>query len=234
MVATPVVQNFLRYRKRFRVGELGLIPISSEKAPQLTGFPPNLMHDSDTYESVVPYVEGQNADGYVFSLTGERLTAALPVTQGHLHDSDKTFLPWWPIGSWQFPANIGTIPEAASMNALSGVLGVTMGCMPAGANLVAIRGCVSGPSAAGAALFFFAKASIYGDNANFLNPLIHSLTWDLSVVHDQTWLESQPIDVSGLSFTASRQLLVLWNWGFDQAPAGSEATIYNLQIGAVG
>jgi hypothetical protein len=241
-MSAAMVQNFLRYRRRFRVGLGNIMPLSSEKYPKLTGFPPNLIHETDLYQSIIPFLEGQNADGLVFSMTGERLLAPLVVSDGHTHETDKTALPWWPIASWQLPANgpdgAGFHPQAAQVKINAGIspnLGVVL-CKPQpGTTKIAIRACITGPYDAGAAAYFQLKFNLYGDNdPTFVSGLpIHSLVWDLSITHDKTWLETQPIDISGLPFTAERLLVCLASWNFNVAAGSPYVAVYQIQIGAV-
>lgn len=234
----PLVTDFLRYRKRFRVGPSRLTPISSEAYPKLTGWPPNINHDTDLYQSIIPFLEGQNADGYVFSLTGERLSSSLAVAAGHSHELAKTALAWWPVGSWQCPANRGPDkPEAAVITTsayLNPIMAIILGTLQPGTTRVAVRACVTGPFNAGAANFFQLKFSLYGDlDTSFLSPITTQLVWDLSVTSTQKWLETSPIDISGLSFSANRQLVCLVTWSFDVAAGAPDVAVYQIQIGAL-
>jgi hypothetical protein len=236
-----MVQSFLRYRRRFRVGAGNIMPLSSEKFPKLTGWPPNLSHDSDLYQSIIPFLEGQNADGYVFSMTGERLLSPLAVSDGHTHNNEKTALPWVPIGSWQAPSNgpdaAGFHPQAAQLTTDAGInpIMAIILCKPqASTNKVVARACISGPYDAGAAAFFQLKFNFYGDNdPSFIAGISNfSLVWDLSVTHDKTWLESQPIDISGLPYTADRQLICWVSWNFNVGAGAPYVAVYQIQIGA--
>lgn len=230
-----IVQDFLRYRRRFRVG---ITPISSEAFPKLTGWSQNLVHETDLYQSIIPYLEGQNADGAVFSLTGERLTETLSVSEGHSHDTEKTAISWWPIGNWQCPANRGDIKEAATLTAnsvyLSPVLCVILGTVQSGTTRVAVRACMTGPFNAGTANFFQLQYSIHGDlDTTFVDGIPGNLVWDLSADHEQAWRESAPIDISGLSFSADRILVCSVLWNFDVSSGSPDVAVYQVQIGAL-
>lgn len=235
-----MVQNFLRYRRRFRVGAGNIMPLSSEKFPKLTGWPGNLSHETDLYQSIIPYLEGQNADGYVFSLTGERLSSALAVSDGHIHDTEKTAMPWWPLVSCQLPANFptGDHPQATQLTTdvdLNAIIAIML-CKPQpGTTKVAIRACVTGPYGAGAAGYFQLKFSLYGDNdPTFASGITnHSLVWDLSVTHDEKWLETPPIDISALPFTADRLMNVWVGWNFDVGAGAPNVAVYAVEVGAV-
>jgi len=236
MPGPALVQTFLRYRRRVRVGVLGLLPISSEKYPTLTGWPGNVMHDTDLYQSLIPFLEGQNADGAVFSLTGERLTAALPVASGHAHDTDVTALPWWPIGSWQMPSN-RTEPFSAAtitVNAvINSTLAIFLGTVQPGTTRIAVRACITGPIGAGAALWFMLTFNIYGDNNLASDALVTQLVWDLSVDHVEHWLETQPIDISVLSFTADRQIICAVTFSFDVGAGAPAIAVHQVLLGAL-
>lgn len=231
-----LVQDFLRYRRRFRVG---ITPISSESYPKLTGWPQNLLHETDLYQSIIPFLEGQNADGAVFSLTGERLETALTVSGGHGHDTDLTAIPWWPIGNWQLPANRGDKPTAATLTTdtdFSSALCTLISTVQAGTSRIAIRACVDGPFNAGAASFFSLTFALYGDNdTGFADPITTQLVWDLraSHIYTEAWLETIPIDVSGLDFTADRQLICVVTWAFDVASGAPDMAVYQVLIGAL-
>lgn len=237
-----LAQNFLRYRRRFRVGAGNIMPLSSEKFPKLTGWPPNLSHETDLYQSIIPFLEGQNADGYVFSLTGERLSAALSVSDGHAHETTKTALSWWPIHNFQLPGGgpsfSGFHPQAAQLTpdvAYNPTLSISLCKLQPGTSKISFRACVTGPYGAGSASAFQLKFSLYGDNdTTFLSPISGiSLVWDLSVSRDQVWLETQPIDISGLSFSADRQMVCLCSWNFDGQVGTPYVAVYQIQIGAV-
>lgn len=231
-----VVTSFLRYRRRVRVGA-GLIPISSEKAPKVVGWPPNVMHDSDVYQSLIPYLEAQNADGLVFSLTGERLDVPLAVAAGHKHDTEKTFLRWWPLCNLQPSSDLDPVPEAFSITTDAGysnTLGGNQVTLPAGASKVVLRGCLSGPSGAGVASAFRVSVTLYGDlDFLFANPIEVSVSWDLGAVLDQAWVECAPVDVSALALSAERQVFCLWAWAFDVSSGAPEVTLYQARLEAL-
>lgn len=236
-----MVQNFLRYRRRFRVGAGNIMPLSSETFPKLTGFPPNLIHETDLYQSIIPFLEGQNADGHVFSLTGERLTESLAVADGHIHDDDKTAMPWIPLAAMQLPASglvLSDHPSAAQLTTdadLNPVIAIIL-CKPQpGTNFVVIRACITGPYDTGTANFFQLTFSLYGDDdPTFVAGITYpALVWDLSIDHDQTWLETPPIDISALPFTAERLLNCWVSWDFDVAAGAPYVAVYQVLIGAI-
>jgi hypothetical protein len=67
----------------------------------LTGLPANKLHESAPWESLIVALSQENLEALFLALTGETLTVAFEVEEGHRHATEDSLIDWQPVGCWQ-------------------------------------------------------------------------------------------------------------------------------------
>lgn len=236
MTGPLVKQDFRLNKGKFRAGSL--LPFSAEKLPEVWGFPPNLAHGDDSYQSLLPHLEAVNADGLAYSMTGNRLTAALAVAGGHEHDTADTLLDWIQIASCPLRGDRLNAKEAASYlsSDAENRFALTIARVPDGATQFYARVKVSCPLGPGVADAFYIVVDFYGDgDTAFASPRSALFYFDMTTgaTYTEKWLEAGPISIAGLSFSgAEQQVIGRWRWFFKNVVSGlPEGAIWEVQQG---
>jgi hypothetical protein len=224
-------------RGKFRAG--GPLPFSAEELPAVWGFPPNLAHGDDPYQSLIPYLAAKNADGLAYSLTGARLDADLSVTEGHAHDTEETLLDWIQIASCVLRADRGSLDEAGAVFSTDtdSRLALTLARVPDGATEIWARVKATAPSPEPAnCSAFVVTLDLYGDgDTAFAAPLKRLFYFDFSngQTYVERWLTAGPIDISGLSFAAAgvQGVVGIWKFAFLAPTEVAGAAVWEVQLG---
>lgn len=231
----PIVrQNYSRYGGKYRLGSL--LPVSSTPLPTFVGVPPNLEHETDVYQSLIPELAGGNANAAVWSTTGQRLTADLVNPSAHTHNLDRTLLDWRLVGAWQPVGDRNTNLEAWSPKSTDteNRFAWVAFLAPFGARYLFPRLKLTAPVGAGVCDIFEVSLDLY--DATIGTPQSVALVADMrnGRTYTEEWIESRPIDLlKVLTFPGSDQRCFgLWRFAFINVTSGTpEAAVWEIQLG---
>jgi hypothetical protein len=195
------------------------------------GLPGNLAHVDDVYQSLLPWLAGENAKALSLSLDNTTLDTTRTITAGHDH-TDAAYhdgLTWMQLGSWQAVSSQGLTANRPGLvvSATSDTdyfFGAVV--LPSGLRYVVPR---IRYSTAGSTVYLTARVRFYAPSALFTVSVDGGQVSGNTATSDlDGWLEGGASDVSGIATTNSRRVVYV---KLSASVNTSTATLYGFQLG---